>query len=225
MTALPSGQEGLKTEARGEPIILSALNQFLYCPRRCALIHVEGVFEESAYTLEGSLLHNRTDTPGVEERPGVRVVRALPLFSRRLGLVGKADVVEFHHQPDGSETPYPVDYKRGKRRRWDNDDVQLCAQGLCLEEMLQVGVPGGAIFHAGSKRRRDVIFDVALRALTERTIGEVRTLLASQRVPPAVLKPRCGGCSLHGVCLPELSERQDRVAAATRALFQIEAEA
>ncbi len=106
MTALPSGQEGLKIEARGEPdIILSALNQFLYCPRRCALIHVEGIFEDNAYTLQGSLLHDRTDTPGVEERPGVRVARALPVFSRALGLVGKADVVEFHRQPDGREVP------------------------------------------------------------------------------------------------------------------------
>jgi CRISPR-associated exonuclease Cas4 len=222
MTALPSGQEGLKFEAHGEPIILSALNQFLFCPRRCALIHVEGVFEENAFTLEGSLLHDRTDTPGVAERPGVRIVRALPLFSRRLGLIGKADIVEFHRQPDGSERPYPVEYKRGRRRRWDNDDVQLCAQALCLEEMLGLAVPVGAVFHAASKRRREVPFDGKMRLLTEQTVGQVRELIASGRVPLAALMPKCGGCSLRVACMPEITEHPDRVAAFAHGVFRWE---
>jgi CRISPR-associated exonuclease Cas4 len=206
----------------GEPVFISALNEFLFCPRRAALKFVEGVRDENAYTLEGSLLHDRTDTPGVEERPGVRIVRALPLFSRRLGLVGKADVVEFHRQPDGSERPYPVEYKRGRRRQWDNDDVQLCAQGLCLQEMLGLSVPEGAVFHAASKRRREVAFDQALRSLTEQTIGQVRELIISGRVPPAVLMPKCDGCSLRETCMPEVTQHPDRAATFARDVFRYE---
>jgi CRISPR-associated exonuclease Cas4 len=119
------------TAGDNELLPLSALNHLLYCERRCALIHVEGVFVENVYTLEGSLAHEAADTPGYETSAGVRVVRALPLYSKQLGLVGKADIVEFR-----GETPYPVDYKRGKRKKWVNDDVQLCAQALCLEEMM-----------------------------------------------------------------------------------------
>lgn len=203
-----------------EPVLISSLNEFLFCPRRAALKLMEGLRDDNAYTLEGTLLHDRTDTPGVEERPGVRVARALPLFSRRLGLTGKADVVEFHRLADGSERPYPVDYKRGRRRRWENDDAQVCAQGLCLEEMFQTAVPDGAIFHAGSKRRREVAFDATLRTLTEQTIQDVRRLLAERRVPPAVLKPRCDGCSLREACMPEITQHPHRAAAFARAVFR-----
>ena len=213
MSIEPEGQQG-------ELVLISALNEFLFCPRRAGLKFIEGARDENAYTLEGTLLHDRADTPGVEERPGVRVARALPLFSRRLGLVGKADVVEFHRQPDDSETPYPVDYKRGRRRQWDNDDVQLCVQGLCLEEMLGIAVPQGAIFHAASRRRREVVFDAALRTLTERTVEEVRALLASGQVPRPVLMPRCDGCSLHEVCMPEVTGQPHRTAALAQAVFQ-----
>jgi CRISPR-associated exonuclease Cas4 len=189
------------------------------------LIHVEGVFLDNAHTLEGALLHDRVDTPGVEERPGVRIVRALPLFSRKLGLVGKADIVEFHRQPDGSERPFPVEYKRGRRRQWDNDDVQLCAQALCLEEMLGINVPVGAVFHAASKRRREVACDEALRLLTEQTIAQVRALIASGQVPPAVLLPKCDGCSLRATCMPEITQHPDRAAAFARDVFRLEAAA
>lgn len=206
--------------ASDEPVLVSMLNDYLFCPRRAALKGIEGVRNENVYTLEGGLLHDRTDTPGVEERPGVRVARALPVFSRALGLVGKADVVEFHRQSDGREVPYPVEYKRGPRRKWDNDDVQLCAQGLCLEEMLGIAVPMGAVFHAASKRRREVPFDAALRALTEQTIQDVRQLLAEHRVPPAVLKPRCDGCSLRDTCMPEITQQPDRTEAFARAVFR-----
>lgn len=221
MTELQSGQERLETIVSEEaPILLSALNQYLFCPRRCALIHIEGVFEENAYTLEGGFLHDRTDTPGVEERTGVRISRALPVFSRSLGLVGKADIVEFHRQPDGHEVPYPVEYKRGARRKWDNDDVQLCAQGFCLEAMLGVAVPMGAIFHAASKRRREVPFDEPLRLLTRQTIEAVRAMLVSRQVPPAVLKPRCDGCSLRETCMPEITQHPSRAETFARAVFR-----
>jgi CRISPR-associated exonuclease Cas4 len=196
-------------------IPLSALNHFLYCPRRCGLIHVEGLFIENASTVEGQLRHETADTPGYESQPGVRVLRALPLFAHRLGLIGKADIVEFH----GSR-PFPVEYKRGKRKQWDNDDVQLCAQAFCLEEMFQVEVPKGAVFHASSRRRRDVIFAPPLRKQTEIAILAVRQLISSSAVPLPYLKPQCEGCSLHGACLPELQSAP--VHRATQQLFSIE---
>jgi CRISPR-associated exonuclease Cas4 len=200
-----------------EPLPLSALNHLLYCERRCALIHIEGVFVENAFTLQGGLLHETADTPGYETRSGVRVVRALPLYSRRLGLSGKADIVEFTRA-----TPCPVDYKRGARRRWDNDDVQLCAQALCLEEMLRVEVPSGAIFHAASKRRREVEFTAELRVATIRAVARLHELIRLARIPAAVLKPQCEGCSLKAICLPELAERAEIVRAAGRHLFEDE---
>jgi CRISPR-associated exonuclease Cas4 len=190
---------------------LSALNHLLYCERRCALIHIEGVFVENVYTLEGSLAHEAADTPGYESAAGVRVVRALPLYSKRLGLVGKADIVEFR-----GPTPYPIDYKRGKRKKWVNDDVQLCAQALCLEEMIEAAVPRGAVFHEQSKRRREVEFTASLRAETRTAIERLRALLMNRIVPRAALKPQCDGCSLHEICLPELS---DRLPAAAHGLF------
>src|SRR5580700_5448013 len=147
----------------GEPLPVSALNHLLYCERRCALIHIEGVFVENAYTLEGRMAHEGADTPGYETAAGVRSVRALPLYSRRYDLSGRADIIEFHRKARDVEQPYPVDYKRGKKSKWDNDDVQLCAQALCLEEMLDVEVPAGAIFHGASRRRREVIFTAGLR--------------------------------------------------------------
>lgn len=198
-----------------DEVLLSALNHFLYCDRRCALIHVEGVFTENAFTLEGSLRHEEPDTPGYESQPGVRVVRALPVFSRRLRVRGKADIVEFR-----GKTPYPVEYKRGKRKQWDNDDIQLCGQALCLEEMFEVEVPAGAIFHASSRRRREVVFDPALRDSTREAIEAVRELIRCQRVPPAKLRPQCEGCSLRADCLPELDE--GAALRASRRLFEVE---
>jgi CRISPR-associated exonuclease Cas4 len=203
----------------GEPLPVSALNHLLYCERRCALIHIEGVFVENAFTLEGRFEHETADTPGYETRAGVRVVRALPIYSRRLGLAGKADIVEFRPRPGGGETPCPVDYKRGKRTRWENDDVQLCAQALCLEEMFGTQTPCGAIFHAASKRRREVQFTGELRRTTLEAVERLRGLIGSGRIPEARLSPQCDGCSLREACLPELSERTAEVAEAGRALF------
>jgi CRISPR-associated exonuclease Cas4 len=203
-----------------ELIPLSALNHYVYCPRRAALIHVEGIFEENEHTILGELVHEHADLPGYEVANGVLLWRSLPVWSERLGLSGKCDIVEVHPRPAsghplpsdgrGSEgeggTLLPVEYKKGKRRRFDNDDAQLCAQALCLEEMFGIAVPRGAVFHAESKRRREVAFTAELRSLVERSLGELRRLLDAQRVPRAVFKPACEECSLFEVCLPKAIE-------------------
>lgn len=183
-----------------EPIMISALNQYVFCPRRCALMHVEGIWSDNEHTTIGLLLHDHTDAPGYETDGDVTLLRALPLYSLRYGLVGRADIVEMC---DG--VPAPVEYKKGKRRQFENDDIQLCAQALCLEDMFGAAVTEGCIYHAASKRRRRVTFDEKLRCETLQTVEAVRRLLAEELVPPAVLKPRCEGCSLRGVCLPELT--------------------
>ena len=202
-----------------EPVLISALNQYVFCPRRCALMFVEGIWDDNEHTAIGMLLHDHTDAPGYETDAGVTLLRALPLFSTRYGLTGKADIVEVRKNfgmriancelkdvQNEAEILYaPVEYKKGKRRKWDNDDVQLCAQAFCLEEMFETEVPRGFIYHAASKRRREVIFDERLREETVQTIAAVRELLANGEVPPAILKPRCDGCSLREICLPELT--------------------
>lgn len=223
------------SEATEEPLILSALNDFLYCPRRCALHRIEGVWVDNAHTLTGMLAHEKADDPGYRENVDalgvvLRIERALPLFCRRLNLVGKGDIVEFHRNPSqmshltsgtsrGAAIPHPVDYKLGPKRKWDNDEVQLCAQAICLEEMLGVAVPAGSVYHVKSRHRRKVIFDQKLRVLTLRVIEEVRDLLEQETVPPAVLKPQCEGCSLNAVCMPELQAGARRMEAYREELF------
>src|SRR5206468_4225676 len=147
---------------------------------------VEGLWVETAHTVEGTHAHCNAHAPGGEEHAGVgRVARGLPLKSDRLRLAGVADVVEFRPGPAGRpDVPYPVEYKRGRRRRWDNDEVQLCAQALCLEEMLGVPVPAGAVYSVKSRRRREVLFDAALRRATEDAAGRLHALLASGAAPP-----------------------------------------
>ncbi len=202
-----------------DPIPLSALNHFLFCPRRAALIHGEGLFVQNAHTTQGNLTHEHADLPGYEAAKGVVLLRALPIHSLRLGLSGKCDIVE--RRKDGSY--YPVEYKKSRRRIFDNVDAQLCAQAMCLEEMLGVDIPRGAVFHAESKRRREVVFDEALRTLVESAAGELRALLQARTTPPAVLLPRCEGCSLHSLCLPELTSTlaAARCARAAAALFSL----
>jgi CRISPR-associated exonuclease Cas4 len=187
-------------EAGEERVLISALNEYVYCPRRCAFKHVEGVFTPNAHTLSGTLDHENADRPGYETREGVKVLRALPLSNVRLGLSGRADWVEIGE--DG--TPYPVEMKHGRRRSWDNDDIQLCAQALCLEEMLGRPCPAGAIYHSQSRRRREVFFDKVIRDKTEEVVRGTRALLQERRIPAAVLTPRCDGCSLRAQCLPEV---------------------
>lgn len=183
---------------------LSALNHFLYCSRRAYLIHAEGVFVDNEHTVLGNLAHAHVDTPGYEQRAGWELLRALPLFSDTLGLTGKADLVEVRRDPAGRVVAaHPVEYKKGPKRRFDNDEVQLCAQALCLEEMLGIAIDSGAIYHAASALRTGVAFDAALRAHTLASVSKLRSLVAGSMIPPAELKPQCDGCSLHEICLPE----------------------
>jgi CRISPR-associated exonuclease Cas4 len=179
-------------------VMISALQHYTYCPRQCALIHIEKVWDENLYTLRGQRIHEIVDTPGDELIEGIRVERAMPLWSHKLGITGIADVVEF--LADG--TPYPVEYKSGSRKAKDADSIQLCAQALCLEEMLGCDVPMGAIFHHGSRRRREVRFDAGLRSLTLQTIEGTRSLFSSAKLPPPVADQRCPDCSLVDACMP-----------------------
>ena len=195
---------------------LSLLNDFLYCHRRAALKAVEGWRGVNEHTVVGDSVHEQTDTPGYETVKSVTLLRALPVWSDRLGLSGKCDIVERH--PDGSLVP--VEFKKGKRRKFDNDDAQLCAQALCLEEMFGIEVPRGAIFHAKSKRRREVEFTQDLRRLTEQTIEAVHRLIEEETVPKAAHKPRCSECSLFEHCLPEITSAPPMLARFSRGVFE-----
>lgn len=180
---------------------LSALQHLLFCARQCALIHIEQQWAENLLTAEGRLLHEKADSGRHESAVGVRIVRSLPVTIRRLGLSGIADVVEFRN--DGSP-PYPVEYKRGKPKHHDADRVQLCAQALCLEEMLGVTVPAGALFYGETRRREKVEFDAALRELTERLAAELWAMVRSGVTPAPVFSAKCRKCSLIEVCQPRV---------------------
>ncbi|MHC5653268.1 CRISPR-associated protein Cas4 [Stappia sp. ICDLI1TA098] len=185
------------------PIPLSALQHAVFCLRQAALIHLERLWAENRFTAEGQVLHGVADRPGGRRARGVRRVQALPLASQRLGVAGIADLVEFH-DTGPHETPYPVEIKRGKAKLHRADEVQLCAQGLCLEEMTGREVPAGALFYAEPKRRLEVPFDADLRALTEATIADLRAVFESRRTPAAVYRAdRCRACSLQELCRPK----------------------
>ncbi|NKN31876.1 CRISPR-associated protein Cas4 [Marichromatium bheemlicum] len=192
-------------------IPLSALQHYLYCPRQCALIHLERLWEENAYTAQGRLLHDRADRPGAELRHGVRTLTALPLAQAELGIGGVADIVEMHPRPDGP-CPYPVEYKRGRPKSHRADEVQLCAQALCLEAMFGRAVPEGALYYGRARRRKLVCFDPALRELTLETIQAVRAMFTAGCTPTArYLASRCDACSLIEHCQPRLLGRTDGV--------------
>lgn len=214
MAAIPNPKSQIENPP--EPLPLSLLNDFLYCPRRAALKELEGLRSENKHTVLGDLVHEHADLPGYEAAKGVTLLRALPVWSERLGLSGKCDVVEQR----AGEVLAPVEYKKGKRRVFENDDAQLCAQAMCLEEMFGRPVGRGAVFHAASKRRREVEFTADLRKLVERSLAELRGLLDSQHVPPAVFKPACQECSLFEVCLPKAARKDSRAEGLARQLFQ-----
>ncbi len=201
---------------------LSLLNDFLYCPRRAALKVVEGWREANEHTVLGDIVHEHADLPGYEVAKGIKLLRALPVFSERLGLSGKCDIVEQH----SDDSLCPVEYKKGKRRQFENDDAQLCAQALCLEEMFKLPVERGAVFHAESKRRREVEFTPALRQSTLAAIAELHALLNPQpstfnsQLPPAIYKPACEECSLFKICLPRVTSQPASLRRAAAQLFE-----
>lgn len=204
-----------------ETIALSALQHWHYCPRQCGLIHLEQVFDENVHTLRGQAVHARVDKPGVETAKGVRLERALPLWSDALGLIGKADMVEF--LPDG--TPYPVEYKHGNRNKAADiaacDDLQLAGQALCLEAMMGQTIDEGALYYATSKRRRVVPFTAELRAAVVHTAQAIRAMLASGHLPPVLpvseQARKCKACSLRERCQPDAANAN--LQAARAALF------
>jgi len=193
--------------AEEEPIPLSAIQHAVYCMRQAALIHLERLWAENRFTAEGRVLHAVADKGGRRKLRGVRRVTALPLASKRLNLTGVADLVEFHAHAD-RETPYPVEYKRGRPKLHRADEAQLCAQALCLEEMTGREVAEGALYYVQTRRRVKVPFDPTLRALTKTTIAELASILAGRRTPPPTPhKNRCRACSLHDLCRPEIFAR------------------
>ncbi len=195
-----------------DAIPISALQHYLYCPRQCALIHVERQWVESRYTAEGRLLHERTDKPGRTSRKNVRIVTALPIANASLGIAGIADVVEFHATLEG-ERAYPVEYKRGRPKAHRADEVQLCAQVLCLEAMFGHAIYEGAIFYGKSRRRQTVQMDDELRRITMDTVESVRTQLLGGDTPRALYEAKkCEACSLLSVCQPLISARNVSVA-------------
>lgn len=187
---------------------LSALQHLVFCERQCALIHLEGQWSENYLTALGRVMHEKKiDTPSLETRKDLKIECGMPLRSLRLGLSGKADVVEFHKQSDGTWIPFPIEHKLGKPKVDDSDKVQLCAQALCLEEMLNAAVPDGAIFYGRPRRRQEVVFDGELRRKTEAAAARLHDLIGSGKTPAAVYEPKCDSCSLFDLCLPKLSIR------------------
>lgn len=202
------------------PIMLSALQHYLFCPRQWALIHVEGVWSENYLTAAGRVLHERVDRKGAETRKGVHLATALRLSSTRLGLIGVADMVEFY-KVDATEDesgdivastlpgrtgywrPFPVEYKKGKPKARQADEVQLCAQAMCLEEMLKVRIASGALFYGETRHRVEVVFDECLRGLTEDVVAKTRELLASGQTPSPNFTKACKSCSLVEMCQPQ----------------------
>ena len=179
---------------------ISALQHFSFCPRQCGLIHLEQCFEDNALTLRGQAVHRKVDVSDSCLEGAVKVEYGLSLFSDNLGLVGKADIVEF--LADGS--PFPIEFKHGKRAEHVHDEIQLAAQALCLEEMIGLAVPRGAIYHFSSRRRRTVEITESLRDKTRATIASVREILISGSLPPPVNDSRCRNCSLISICQPSV---------------------
>ncbi len=194
---------------------ISAIEHYSYCPRRCALIHVEQTYDENIFTIRGRIAHERVDSGDGETKEGVRVERAIPLWSERYGLRGKADLVEFRE-----EGPYPVEYKVG-RRHGVHADLQLCAQALCLEEMLGERVERGAVYYHALRHRHEVLFDEALRRRTVEVVEEIREMLREQLLPEAPNDSRCPQCSLLNACLPSVVAESARLRGLQGSLFQL----
>lgn len=187
-----------------ELLPLSGLQHLAFCARQCALIHVEQAWSENRFTAEGRVMHEHVHEQGHESRGEVRIERGVRLRSLRLGIIGQADVVEFHKRGEKWQ-PFPVEYKRGKPKANRCDDIQLCAQAMCLEEMLEVSIPAGALFYGRTRRRSEVEFDDELRAMVEEQADAFHKLVTDGHIPPAVNDKRCKSCSLAELCMPKIT--------------------
>jgi len=215
-----TGFSAVKHASEGEDLLMvSALEHYSYCARQCALIHREQTFDENLYTLRGRASHERVDRESTAVEDGLRAERALPIWSLRLGLVGKADLVQFH-----GETPYPVEYKYGPHSGGRHADLQLCGQAMCLEEMTGQAVPKGAVFIVSKRRRREVAFTPQLRRRVETATEAIRRLLKAEGLPAPVADARCKRCSLRDSCLPEAIVATGRARLLYSQLFKPEVE-
>jgi len=244
MTPIDESATHVSNSPERELLPLSLLNDYVYCPRRAALKAIEGWRDANEHTVQGDIVHEHTNLPGYQSeisnlKSETILWRALPVWSERLGLSGKCDAVEaeFHSRGDlqsdisNLKSLQPVEFKLGKCRQWENDDVQLCAQALCLEEMFGIQIRYGAIYHAKSRRRRTVEFTPELRAQTEDAIANLHALLRDSeisnlrseipRLPPAILRPACEECSLFSICLPDLTSQPELIVHASQQLFKI----
>ncbi|QGG48989.1 CRISPR-associated protein Cas4 [Heliorestis convoluta] len=182
-----------------EPIIvpISALNAYSYCPFRCYLEYICGEYIDNEHTLTGTFLHQNVDMPGILGREGILKHRAVKLYHEELGIIGKSDLVE-----EKGNLTYPVEYKKGRRGKWQNDEVQLCAQALALEYMLDKRIEYGFLYYFGSRLRLQVTFDQELRLKTQEVIQAVQQMFITAERPVQKYGPRCSGCSLIERCLP-----------------------
>jgi len=212
----------MKTYLEKDYLSLSALQHILFCKRQCALIHIEQMWVENRYTAEGRVMHERVDRGDQIDRGRVRIEYSLPLKSRLLGVSGKADAVEFHRQDSANEKwmPFPVEYKRGKPKKNLSDKVQLCAQALCLEEMLDVKIEAGAIFYGKTRRRLDVLFDDDLREKTIKTARDLHEMISSGITPPPKYAKKCDTCSFISLCLPKAIEKKRMVSSWLKRMIQ-----
>jgi CRISPR-associated exonuclease Cas4 len=198
---------------------ISSLTHLSYCKRRFALIHIEQQWAENVFTAEGHTLHDRVHELESENRPGVRIVRGLRLVSYALGLVGQADVVEFRQnkagitlpEASGLWQPIPVEYKRGKPKKDNSDKIQLCAQAMCLEEMLNISIPHGTLFYGKIKRRTQVELTSSLRQETKDCVRQIRNILERKVTPRIEYSKKCNNCSLYDICLPQTTGKDKRV--------------
>lgn len=191
-------------------LMLSALQHLIFCERQCAFIHIEQLWIENKFTAEGRIMHNRVHKEDSESRGNIRTEFGVSLRSLRLGITGQADVVEFHHCKSESGKywqPFPVEYKRGRPKKDNSDKVQLCAQAICLEEMLYIEIPCGALYYGKNRRRQDVEFTSDLRAETANTAKRLHELIDSGVTPKPVYSKKCENCSFEESCMPKSLEK------------------
>lgn len=189
-------------------ILISALQHVLFCSRQYALIHLEQVWEENRFTAEGQVMHKHAHDGKDESRPGVRIVRGLKIGSEKWGLSGVCDVVEFHGRKPHYSQIIPIEYKRGRPKAHRADEIQLCAQAVCLHEMTRIEIPKGYLFYGKTRRRTEVRFDQDLLRLLNEYIDQIRTIKASGKTPPPQYEPgKCDPCSLFELCQPKLKHR------------------